>query len=62
MFFFKAFGHNDEELTRLLYGDLICWSKSVTEILEKGDLLVQETASPEARGFVRVLLTGIYIF
>lgn len=53
-----AFGHNDEELTRLLYGDLICWSKSVTEILEKGDLLVQETASPEARGFVRVLLTG----
>ncbi|KAH7727517.1 ATPase [Aphelenchoides avenae] len=54
-----AFGHNEEELDRLLgSSDLITWSPEITEILEKGDLLIKETASPDTRGFVRVLLTG----
>jgi len=53
-----AFGHSEEELSRLLSGGLVCWSSTVTEILEKGDLLVKEAASPDTRGFVRVLLAG----
>jgi len=53
-----AFGHSEEELARLLSGGLIIWSSTVTEILERGDLLIKETSSPDTRGFVRVLLAG----
>uniref|UniRef100_A0A915EHE6 Vesicle-fusing ATPase n=1 Tax=Ditylenchus dipsaci TaxID=166011 RepID=A0A915EHE6_9BILA len=53
-----AFGHSEEELDRLLSGGLVTWSSVVTEILEKGDLLIKETQSPDTRGFVRVLLAG----
>lgn len=52
---------NEETLSKLLYGDLICWSNSVSEILEKGELLVRETASSETCGFVRALLTGLHL-
>jgi len=54
----KAFGHNDEDLGRLLYGGLICWGDSVTKVLDSGDLLIKETAAPDTRGFVRALLAG----
>uniref|UniRef100_A0A915MDW3 Vesicle-fusing ATPase n=2 Tax=Meloidogyne incognita group TaxID=654580 RepID=A0A915MDW3_MELJA len=53
-----AFGHNDEDLGRLLYGGLICWGDSVTKVLDSGDLLIKETAAPDTRGFVRALLAG----
>lgn len=53
-----AFGHNEEELGRLLYGGLVCWGDPVTRVLDKGELLVKETAAPDNRGFVRALLAG----
>lgn len=53
-----AFGHNDEDLGRLLYGGLICWGDPVTKVLDSGDLLIKETAAPDTRGFVRALLAG----
>jgi hypothetical protein len=50
-------------LERLLYGGLICWGKPVTNVLDKGDLLIKETAAQDTRGFVRALLAGkIFIF
>lgn len=55
---FQSFGHNDEELERLLYGGLCVWGDSVTQVLEEGRLLVKETAAPDTRGFVRALLAG----
>lgn len=30
----------------------------MNDVIQKGDLLIRETASPETRGFVRVLLAG----
>jgi vesicle-fusing ATPase len=53
-----AFGHSEEELKRLLSGGLIVWSQTTHDILDKGDILIKQTANPETRGFVRVLLTG----
>lgn len=56
--YFKSFGRNDEDLDRLLYGGHICWGDPVSDVLDHGDLLIKETADPDTRGFVRVLLAG----
>ncbi|KAF7629298.1 hypothetical protein Mgra_00009193 [Meloidogyne graminicola] len=53
-----SFGRNDEDLDRLLYGGHICWGDPVSDVLDHGDLLIKETADPDTRGFVRVLLAG----
>jgi len=53
-----AYGHHEEELQRLLSGGLIVWDAAIEDILKRGDLLIKEAASPDTRGFARVLLAG----
>ncbi|CAD5206635.1 unnamed protein product [Bursaphelenchus okinawaensis] len=53
-----AFGHNDEQLERLLGEDVIFYDKMVADVLREGELLCNQTASPETSGFVRALLSG----
>lgn len=45
-------------MERLLGGDFIHWDNIVDDILQQGQLLVEQALNPDSRKFVRVLLTG----
>lgn len=53
-----AFGHNDEQLERLLGDDVIFYDPVVAKILRDGEILAKQASDPETNGFVRALLTG----
>ncbi|CDW51902.1 CDC48 N and AAA and CDC48 2 domain containing pro tein [Trichuris trichiura] len=53
-----AFGHSSDDIERLLRGGIIIWGDAVHQLIENGDLLVQQAKSPDCRGLVSVLLEG----
>uniref|UniRef100_A0A5S6QQ51 Vesicle-fusing ATPase n=1 Tax=Trichuris muris TaxID=70415 RepID=A0A5S6QQ51_TRIMR len=53
-----AFGHSYDDIERLLRGGIIIWDDSVHQLIENGDLLVEQAKSPDCRGLVSVLLEG----
>lgn len=54
-----AFGHADEILERYIgKTGIISWGVPVRQVLEDGQLLIQQARAPDTRGLVSVLLEG----
>ena len=53
-----AFGQADEALEHFLAGGVVKWGPSVNNLLEEGQMLIQQVRSPDTRGFVSVLVEG----
>ncbi|KAG8197118.1 hypothetical protein JTE90_004376 [Oedothorax gibbosus] len=53
-----AFGTSSEQVERLISQGIINWGSPVADILEDGDLFIQQARSPETRGLVSILLEG----
>lgn len=54
----QAFGTSAEAVERLISQGIINWGSPVAEILEDGELFIQQARSPDTRGLVSVLLEG----
>nr|XP_061807558.1 vesicle-fusing ATPase-like [Nerophis lumbriciformis] len=53
-----AFGTNQEDYASYIMNDIVCWSDSVSAVLEDGELLVKQTKNSEHTPLVSVLLEG----
>lgn len=53
-----AFGTSAEYVERLVSQGIITWGAPVTNVLEDGELFIQQARSPDSRGLVSVLLEG----
>uniref|UniRef100_W5LKX0 Vesicle-fusing ATPase n=1 Tax=Astyanax mexicanus TaxID=7994 RepID=W5LKX0_ASTMX len=53
-----AFGTNQEDYSSYILNGIVKWSNAVTDILENGELLVQQTKNSERTPLVTVLLEG----
>lgn len=58
----QAFGTSAEQIERLISQGIIRWGEPVTDILEDGQLFIQQTKSEGSRGLVSVLLEGKFMF
>lgn len=53
-----AFGTSAEQVERLVSQGVINWGSPVADIMEDGELFIQQARSPDTRGLVSVLLEG----
>ncbi|XP_054717129.1 vesicle-fusing ATPase 1-like [Uloborus diversus] len=53
-----AFGTSAEQIERLISQGFITWGPPVADIMEDGELLIQQARCPDTRGLVSVLLEG----
>uniref|UniRef100_A0A6C0JSY2 Vesicle-fusing ATPase n=1 Tax=viral metagenome TaxID=1070528 RepID=A0A6C0JSY2_9ZZZZ len=53
------FGQANEILDRFINGDIIIWSQDVQDILNRGNLLVEQILSPDTKGLVSLLIEGV---